>query len=193
MAALCEELLCLTLCDTIKIFNCHRLGGFCCEVSSARQPPSSPASLMPCQTSACWTFLRLFIYLGSEKSRNALWLYHLGYKPRTSRVSVRGKCRLSLAERGEKKREKEAFLTGQWRRCLQSVVGEHKLSPALAGCSSHSPRAASYSSKSRASPYRVPPNVTAGSFMDFSGVIATPTHSSSTTFSVVSTFNLYHL
>lgn len=29
--------------------------------------------------------------------------------------------------------------------------------------------------------------------MDFSGVIATPTHSSSTAFSVVSTFNLYPL
>lgn len=157
-----------------------------CEDSAARQPPSSTASLMPHQTSACWICLRLCTYIGSEKSRNALQLYHSGYKPMTSRVAIR-----SLhAERGEKKRERETFLTGWRRRCLQkkaveyqSVLGEHRWNHVLAGCSTHSPRAAAYASRSWASPCTVSPNVTAGSFMDFSGVIATPTHSSSTTFS----------
>lgn len=169
-------------------------GAFC--KAAPRQPPGSTASLMLQQTGACWTCLRLCTYIGSEKSRNALRLYHSGYKPRTSRVSVRGKCRPSHAERGEK----ETFLAGWRRRCfqrkeaeLQSVLGEHKWSHALAGCSTHSPKAAAYASKNWASPYTVSPNVTAGSFMQFSGVIAAPTHSSTTTFSVVFIFNLYPL
>lgn len=146
MTALCEELLCHTLCDTIRICDCHRLWGLCCQVPSARQPPSSPASLTPRQTSAGWTYLRLCTYIGSEKSRSALRLYHSGCKPRTSRVCLRGKCRLSHAERGGKKRKKETFLTGERRRCLQrkeaelqSVLGEHKLSHAFWQAAAHIP------------------------------------------------------
>lgn len=101
--------LCVTPSGSVIVTGCGGSAERCLLQGSLHAAPSSAASLMPCQTSACWTCLRLHTYIGSGKSGNALRLYHSGYKPRTSRVSIRGKCSPSHAEEGGKKGKKRHF------------------------------------------------------------------------------------